>query len=108
MARVWIEDRAKHKSYKDGVAKAKETSRKAPDRWRVRWYEPDSAKKSKSFAKKAQAEDYAADTERKLADGTYRDPTAGKTPLRDIAENWWKNHTVRKQSTKRNYRQLLD
>ncbi|MFE9296309.1 tyrosine-type recombinase/integrase [Streptomyces niveus] len=93
MARVWIEDRAKHAEYRAAVerwkgAKKAGSKRQAPGRWRVRWYGPDGKGKSATFAKLPEAENHVHEVEGKMRDGSYRDAAAGKATLREVAEKW--------------------
>ena len=109
MARVWIEDRSSHASYREAVEKAKATGRRPPGRWRVRWYDLEGKPKAKTFAKKPAAEAERTALEAKLATpGAYRDPAAGKTKLREVAETWFEAQTHLKRSSKSRYREALD
>lgn len=57
-------------------------------RWRVRYETADGAERSKSFARKPDADRFRTTTEADLLRGTYRDPDAGKISLRKYAAQW--------------------
>jgi hypothetical protein len=87
MARVWIEDRVNQADYQEAVARAKKSKRKAPGRYRVRWYDHSNNDRMKTFEKKVDASDYRTQVEIRLGDGSYRDPAAGKALLAAVAED---------------------
>lgn len=62
-------------------------------RWRVRYLDPSGAERSKSFARKADAERFMNATAADVARGTWFDPDAGKITLRRFAEDWLKVQT---------------
>ncbi|NGO67137.1 tyrosine-type recombinase/integrase [Streptomyces boncukensis] len=98
MARVWIEDRTTHESYREAVKKAKAAKKTPPGRWRVRWYDPDGKERSQTCATKPKAEKVQQDLLDKLDKGSYRDPSAGKTLFSVVGEEWTK--TLRKPGRK--------
>lgn len=108
MARVWIQDRSKVKSYQEAVKRAKAAGKTPPGRWRVRWYGPDTKQVSKTFARKAQAEDFARELEERLGNGTYRDPGAAKVRFAEVAEKWLAAQAHLKRGARARYRQDLD
>jgi integrase len=108
MARVWIEDRANHADYQQAVERAKATRRQPPGRWRVRWYDPDNKPKAKTFVKKPPAEAFRDELVQRLANGSYRDPSAGKTLLAKVAEEWFAAQAHLKRSSRARYRRALD
>ena len=108
MARVWIEDRSSHAEYKKAVANAKQTSRKPPGRFRVRWYDPSGKLKTLTFAKKVQAEDKRTEILGSLDNGNYRDPGVGRTKLAEVAESWYDSKIDLWRSTRPHYRGVLD
>jgi len=57
-------------------------------RWRVRYETADGDERSKSFARKPDADRFRTQTEADLMRGTYRDPDAGKITLRKYAAQW--------------------
>ncbi|MFE3220268.1 tyrosine-type recombinase/integrase [Streptomyces antimycoticus] len=103
MARVWIEDRSKHKSYQEAVKKAKAARKEPPGRWRVRWYGPDGKPKAQTCATKAKAENVQQDLLNKLDKGAYRDPSAGKTLFSVVGEEWAKALRKPGRKTKHDY-----
>lgn len=59
------------------------------NRWLVVWYEPGTrAERSKSFARKPDAQRFAATVDHTSATGTYIDPASGQRTLRDYATQW--------------------
>ncbi|WP_017627830.1 tyrosine-type recombinase/integrase [Nocardiopsis chromatogenes] len=109
MARAWVYDRNKDKAYREAVAKAKAAKRTPPGRWLVRYYDPAGNQKSAgTFKKKPDAENKQNEIEAQLRDGTYRDPSAGKVLLNEIAEKWLATRTDIAKSTWWKYRGLLD
>lgn len=116
--RVWIADRAKHKDYRDAVAKAKSSKRTPPGRWRVHWIDPDGKERNKTFrilgAEDGEREDTAHWWRRKMerelngdAGAVYIDPDAKNTPFKEIADSWWGARDA-KRSTRDRYRTTLD
>jgi integrase len=59
-------------------------------RWRVRYLDPDGRERSKSFARKLDAENFRAQVDADLLRGTYLDPDAGRMTLRAYAAEWVK------------------
>jgi integrase len=57
-------------------------------RWRARYLDPDGHERSKSFARKTDAENFLTATGADMLRGTYLDPDAGKLTLRKYAEQW--------------------
>ena len=55
-------------------------------RWRVRYLDPGGAERSKSFARKPDAERFLTATAAKVQDGTWSDPALGRLTLRRYAE----------------------
>lgn len=108
MARVWIEDRASHADYQLAVEKAKGTRRQPPGRWRVRWYDPTGKPRAKTFVKKPPAEAFRDELVQRLANGSYRDLSAGKTLLATVAEEWFAAQAHLKRSSRARYRRALD
>lgn len=108
MSRVWIEDRISHADYKSAVSKAKSTGRTPPGRYRVRWYDPDGQARMKTVLRKVDAESTRTELEEKLGNGTYRDPSAGRTKFTEVAEEWFTAKLNVKRSTRTRYRIALD
>ncbi|WP_436785775.1 tyrosine-type recombinase/integrase [Yinghuangia sp. YIM S10712] len=93
MARVWIEDRETHADYQAAMTKWKAakkagSKRQPPGRWRVRWYGPDGKGKAATFGKLPAAENHVHVVEARLRDGSYRDASAGKATVAEVAEKW--------------------
>ncbi|MDT3724898.1 site-specific integrase [Streptomyces sp. DSM 41972] len=107
MARVWIEDRASHKEFKEALAKAKAAKRQPPGRWRVRWYDMGGKARSKTFARKPEAEHHVHQVEARLRDGTYRDASAGKATLAEVAEKWRATLSGLEPTTRETYEDTL-
>src|SRR5215469_4873661 len=57
-------------------------------RWRARYLDPDGGERSRSFARKADAENFLTTTGADMLRGTYLDPDAGKITVRRYAEQW--------------------
>ena len=57
-------------------------------RWRARYLDPDGNERSRSFTRKADAENFLTTTGADMLKGTYLDPDAGKLTLRKYAEQW--------------------
>jgi integrase len=108
MTRVWIEDRINHADYQEAVKKAKKSGRKAPGRYRVRWYDHSNNDRMKTFEKKVDAGNYRNQLETRLGDGSYRDPAAGKVLLAEVADDWFKAQINWARSTRARYRGVLD
>jgi integrase len=113
MAKVWIEDRAKHADYQAALekwqaAKREGSKRNPPGRWRVRWYGPDGKPKAKTFGKLPQAEAEKDAITARLDKGSYRDPRSGKAAVKVVAEEWFTSKRKIGRTTRRDYRDLLD
>jgi integrase len=59
-------------------------------RWRVRYLTPERRERSKSFARKIDAENFQKQVDADLLRGTYLDPDAGRMTLRAYAAQWVK------------------
>jgi integrase len=59
-------------------------------RWRVRYLDPDGREKSKSFARRLDAESFKTQADADILRGTYLDPDAGRMTLRAYAVEWVK------------------
>lgn len=59
-------------------------------RWRVRYLDPDSQERSKSFVRKVDAENFQTEVDADLLRGTYLDPDAGRMTLRAYAAGYVK------------------
>ncbi|MBA2626074.1 MAG: site-specific integrase, partial [Acidimicrobiia bacterium] len=56
--------------------------------WRARWRAPDGASRSKTFARRADAERHLTGVEHSKLMGSYTDPSAGRVSFRSYAESW--------------------
>lgn len=77
-------------------------------RWRARYTDPAGRERSKSFARKVDAERFLLSVEDGKLRGAYVDPQAGKLQLGEWAERWYRTTADLKPSTRRTYRKLLD
>lgn len=81
-------------------------------RWRVNWYETDSdgSKKlrSKTFAKRPEADKFRTETERKLRGGLDVNPRGGERLFHAVAEEWLNSKARPRASSIRIYRNDLD
>jgi len=78
------------------------------NRWRARWRDPAGRQRTKSFARKVDAERFLLGVEDAKLRGAYVDPAAGKMNFGEWAERWYKTTAGLKPSTRHTYRQLLD
>ncbi|WP_345114464.1 tyrosine-type recombinase/integrase [Streptomyces drozdowiczii] len=90
------------------MADAKRAGRTPPGRYRVRWYDPDGKPRMKTVARKIDAEAERTRMESRLADGSYRDPAAGRVKFAEVAESWLTAQIHLKRSTRNRYRGVLD
>ncbi len=74
--------------------------------WKVRYRDPDRVEKARTFAKKTDAEKFAATIETDILRGDYVDPRAAKVALKEWSEKWAAGLTV-KPKTKSGYESLL-
>lgn len=72
--------------------------KRGPGRWRARYYDPDGRERSKTFAKRVEAERFLATVQTEILTGSYVDPTQSRTTFRDYAEAW-RHAQVHRQST---------
>jgi hypothetical protein len=77
-------------------------------RWRARWRDPAGRERSKSFARKVDAERFLVGIEDAKLRGAYVDPAAGKVPFSEWAERWYSTTAALRHTTRRDYRKLLD
>lgn len=78
------------------------------NRWRARWRDPAGRQRTRSFARKVDAERFLLGVEDAKLRGVYVDPAAGKVNFGEWAERWYKTTAGLKPSTRHTYRQLLD
>jgi integrase len=60
-----------------------------PERYRVRYRDPAGRHRSRTFRRRRDAEDFARRVEIAMADGAWRDPTAARRPLGELAEAYF-------------------
>ena len=77
-------------------------------RWRARYRDPAGRERSKSFARKVDAERFLVGIEDAKLRGGYVDPTAGKIAFSEWAERWYNTTAALRHTTRRDYRKLLD
>jgi len=76
--------------------------------WRGRWNDPAGKERSKSFARKLDAERHLVAIEDAKLRGAYVDPAAGRVKLGVQAERWYATKAALAPSTRRDYRKSLD
>ena len=84
---------------------------KRPDRrkpWRVRYRDPTGRERSRSFARKADADRFMATVQADLIRGDWTDPRLSKTTLAEWSERWLVTKTHLKPKTLAGYRSNLD
>ncbi len=77
-------------------------------RWRARYRDPSGRERSKSFARKIDAERFLVAIEDAKLRGGYVDPAAGRLPFVEWAERWYNTTAALRHTTRRDYRKLLD
>jgi integrase len=77
-------------------------------RWRARYRDPSGRERSKSFARKVDAERFLVGIEDAKLRGAYVDPAAGRIGFAEQAERWFATTAALRPSTRRDYRLLLD
>ena len=74
-------------------------------RWRVRYRTPEYRQRSRTFARRRDAEDFEAEIRRELRQGTFIDPARGKVTLRVLWEEYERTGTTHlRATTRQNYR----
>ena len=79
----------------------------APVMYKVRYRDPDRVDRSRTFLRKVDAEAFAASVETDIARGQYLDPAAGKVPLAEWADDWFKTIRHLKPKTQEGYEGLF-
>ncbi len=77
-------------------------------RYRVRYVDPDGHERSRSFAKKGDADKFSTATAADLLRGVYSDPKAGQVTLGSYAEEWLASRVDLRPNTLALYRSVLD
>lgn len=79
------------------------------NRWLVGWYEPGGVQqRTKTFAKRTDAEAFLSELEDDIRSGRYIDPTARERTFAEAAEAWLDSKNRIKDSSWRRYRRELD
>jgi len=78
--------------------------------WRARYRDPGTGLRASggTFASKAEAERWLASAQVDQARGAWVDPRAGEVTLRDYATQWVSQHTGLRETSRSEYRYLLD
>src|SRR5215216_4072365 len=77
-------------------------------RWRARYRDPSGRERSKSFARKVDAERFLVSVEDAKLRGAYVDPAAGRVPFAEWAERWERTTATLRPSTRKDYETLLN
>ena len=77
-------------------------------RWRARYRDPSGRERSKSFARKVDAEQFLVSMEDAKLRGAYVDPQLGRVLFGEWAERWFRTTADLKPASRRTYRKLLD
>ena len=85
---AYVEDRWLTSTVGEDGKKANSARHGTGRRWRVRYQDPDGTERSKSFEKKADADNFRDLVAADLRRGTYLDLDSGKISLRKYAEYW--------------------
>jgi len=68
--------------------------------WRLRWRTPEGNSRSRTFTRKVDAERHLVAIEHSKNSGGYVDPTAGRTLLADLAEQWMESRLDIRRATR--------
>jgi Phage integrase central domain len=79
---------------------------KSARKYRARWRTPDGRSRSRTFARKVDAQHHLDSVGVSVAKGTYVDPKAGKVTFRAFAESWRAMQVHRPGTTKSVEQQL--
>jgi hypothetical protein len=77
-------------------------------RWRARYRDLSGRERSKSFARKVEAEQFLRHVEADLVRGQWVDPQHGRTTVGELAERWFATTAALKPKTREDYRSLPD
>ncbi len=83
---------------------------KKPDRdttWRARYRDPKTGSRSKTFARKMDAEQFLALNRTAINEGDWVDPALRKSRFDEWAQTWWKTTSKLAPSTRRGYERIL-
>ena len=76
-------------------------------RWRARYRDPSGRERSRSFARKVDAERFLVGIEDAKLRGAYVDPAAGRVAFLEWAERWERMTVSLRPNTRKDYRTLL-
>jgi integrase len=76
-------------------------------RWRARYRDPSGRERSKSFARRIDAERFLVSIEDAKLRGAYVDPAAGRVAFSEWAERWERTTVSLRPNTRKDYRTLL-
>ncbi|HXF74295.1 MAG TPA: tyrosine-type recombinase/integrase [Actinomycetota bacterium] len=85
-----------------------EASARRPRRFRVEWYTPEGAHRSRTFPTRRAAEAFLHEIESAKLRGTYRDPAAGRQRFGDYLERWLAEAVHLRPATRALYRRVAD
>lgn len=75
--------------------------------WRARYYGPDGRQRSKSFARKSDAERWVTEQRSLIAQGDWTDPARGRIALGEYISAWLESRIDLKPKTRHQYGSLL-
>src|SRR5437667_12884342 len=81
--------------------------RRGAGRWRARYRAPDGTERSKTFARKVDAERFVASVEVEKLRGLWADPRLGRVTFTDWSERWMKAVVNLRPKTVAAYQSLL-
>jgi integrase len=111
LGRIVRGDNTVNRPYRGEVSLPVAHIEKRPDRrkpWRVRYRDPTGRERSRSFARKADADRFMATVQADLIRGDWTDPRLSKTRLAEWSERWLVTKTHLKPKTLAGYRSNLD
>lgn len=76
-------------------------------RWRARYRGPDGRERSRTFARKTDAEQFLAQVETDKARGTWLEPSLALVPFGTVADEWLRTATHLKPKTRAGYESML-
>jgi integrase len=82
---------------------AAETNKQNGKRWQVRWKDEHRRNRRRAFARKVDAERFAAHIQHQLDIGAYRDPRQGNVPFAEYAWQWFESQHQLRPATRTLY-----
>ncbi len=95
---TWVDDRATGRQVKKGTRDTK---------WKARYTDPAGKDRSKTFARKADAEKFLERIGTDMQKSEWIDPRADKSRFDDWVDVWWKTTIKLAPSTRRGYDKIL-